>query len=115
MTDITDPRDVRFTDCWPPKPGRVSLVGQRKPKWLVAAIDAEQAAWEAYDAAIDLHSQAWTDATRENMNTAKAGWYAAQVKLTEARHEFHQHPESAFEAEDASDTREAYSGYQGGE
>ena len=47
MTDITDPRDVRYTDCWPLKPGRFNLVGQRKPKWLIAAIDAEEAAWRA--------------------------------------------------------------------
>lgn len=114
MTDITDPRDVRYTDCWPLKPGRFNLVGQRKPKWLIAAIDAEEQAWALYDQMIDLHSQANTPATREALDLAHAEWFTAQRLLAEARHEFHQHPEVAFDSEDAQDTREAGSaGYQG--
>ena len=108
--------DIRTTDVWPPAPGRISLVGQRKPKWVIAAIDAENDAWDEYSKLVNIHEMAGTETTRLNMEYAKARWTAAFAARAAAVGLYHRDPAAAWDAEDAADTREAGSaGYQGGE
>ena len=77
---------------------------------------AEETAWEALCDAVELNMAAGTDATIEEVQDAKEKWIEAANKHQTLAHEFHQHPESALEAEDDADTRATGSaGYQGGE